>query len=485
MSPPKSTILIVDDDPAGRRAMEAPLLNDDYELVLAQDGVQALQLARSSQPDLILLDVMMPNMDGFEVCRRLRADPQLAEVPIVMVTALDDRASKLQGLAAGADDFLAKPFDRAELRARVQTITRLNRYRRLQAERLQFRWIIDTTDEGYILLDAQDQILYLNQPAARFLNVENQEQLDEPFRQVAQRHYRCEPAAGWAQWPTADAGGEHNRHLVRPASSQAPARWLNIQVLAVPPGAGAAYLVRLRDVTRQFNEYRDIASFRLAIRHKLRTPVAHMAMSATLLTLTGPPEGLPPLAAEYANVVQNAAQQLGQHIDDLLAYSNPVPGDEAPDVALATLEASLHQVMREHGVKHYQWYATTPADERSLPLSPQAINIILHELVGNACKFHPAHAPCMAVTLKEAGPNQVMLQVEDDGLTLGAEQIEQIWKPFYQAEASFSGNMPGMGLGLTLIAALVIGAGGHVHFYNRSPGPGVAVELTLPLQHPF
>lgn len=75
----------------------------------------------------------------------------------------------------------------------------------------------------------------------------------------------------------------------------------------------------------------------------------------------------------------------------------------------------------------------------------------------------------------------MLLRVEDDGLTLAAEQIEQIWRPYFQAEAGFSGNVPGLGLGLPLIAALVVGAGGHVHFYNRSPGPGVAVELMLPL----
>jgi diguanylate cyclase (GGDEF)-like protein len=79
----------------------------------------------------MLLDVMMPDMDGFEVCTRLRANPRLAELPVVMVTALDDRESRLRGLEVGADDFMSKPFDRAELRARIRTITRLNRYRRL------------------------------------------------------------------------------------------------------------------------------------------------------------------------------------------------------------------------------------------------------------------------------------------------------------------------------------------------------------------
>lgn len=481
MNRSKSTILIVDDDAAGRRALEAPLLNDEYDLVLAQDGPQALQLAHTLHPDLILLDVMMPGMDGYEVCRRLRADLHLAEVPIVMVTALDDRASKLQGLAAGADDFLPKPFDRAELRARVQTITRLNRYRRLYAERMQFRWIIDTADEGYLLLDEQDFIVYLNGPAARLLNLENQEQIKETFLGAAQRIYHCEPEQGWAQWPSADAEGADPRYLVRPAAANALARWIRVQVLAVPPGTEAAYLVRLRDVTQQVNEYRDLASFRLAVRHKLRTPVAHMAMSATLLALAQPPATLPPEVAEYADIVQNSAHQLGQHIDDLLAYSNPTPQGEALGVTLAAVEADLHQVMRDHGVEPYRWHAATPADERSISLSPQAINIILHELVENATKFHPQHKPAMDVTLHEGSPDQVVLRVEDDGMTLAAEQVEQIWKPYYQAEAGFSGNVPGMGLGLPLVASLVVEAGGHVHFYNRNPGPGVAVELTLPL----
>src|ERR1039458_10483566 len=124
-------ILIVDDDPPTRETLTTLLSVGSYELVTATNGTEALIIASELLPDLILLDVMMPVVDGFEVCRRLRADPRLAEVPIIMLTALDDRASRLRGLEAGADDFLNKPFDGSELRTRVRTITRLNRYRRL------------------------------------------------------------------------------------------------------------------------------------------------------------------------------------------------------------------------------------------------------------------------------------------------------------------------------------------------------------------
>jgi response regulator RpfG family c-di-GMP phosphodiesterase len=133
----RSTVLIVDDNITGRMALEALLLREGYRLETAASGPEALEKAAALLPDLLLLDVMMPDMDGMEVCRRLRDNPKLAEMPIVMVTALSDDDSRVQGIEAGADDFISKPFSTAELRARVRTITRLNRYRRLAAEREQ------------------------------------------------------------------------------------------------------------------------------------------------------------------------------------------------------------------------------------------------------------------------------------------------------------------------------------------------------------
>jgi signal transduction histidine kinase/FixJ family two-component response regulator len=102
-------------------------------------GPAALELAAERVPDLILLDVMMPGMDGFEVCRRLRGDLELGEVPVLLVTAMDDRDSRIRGLESGADDFVTKPIDRGEVRARVRTITRLNRFGKLHAEMEQSR----------------------------------------------------------------------------------------------------------------------------------------------------------------------------------------------------------------------------------------------------------------------------------------------------------------------------------------------------------
>jgi len=125
---PMSTILIVDDEPGARDTLEALLHPEGYNLNFACNGREALKQAEALTPSLILLDVMMPEMDGFEVCRQLRSRPLIAEVPIILITALDDRDSRLQGIEAGADDFLSKSFDFNELRARVRSIVRLDRY---------------------------------------------------------------------------------------------------------------------------------------------------------------------------------------------------------------------------------------------------------------------------------------------------------------------------------------------------------------------
>jgi two-component system cell cycle response regulator len=118
-------ILVVDDIEANVRLLEAKLSAEYYEVITASDGPTALAMAASERPDIILLDVMMPGMDGFQVCRRLKDDVETRHVPVVLVTALDGRSDRVAGLEAGADDFLTKPIDDVMLMARVRSLTRL------------------------------------------------------------------------------------------------------------------------------------------------------------------------------------------------------------------------------------------------------------------------------------------------------------------------------------------------------------------------
>lgn len=118
-------VLVVEDSATNRMLIRLRLAAAYYEVIEAADGERALELAHSEAPDMVLLDVMMPGIDGFEVCRRLKHDPATAHLPVVMLTALEGREERLRGLETGADDFLGKPFDDVALLSRVASLTRM------------------------------------------------------------------------------------------------------------------------------------------------------------------------------------------------------------------------------------------------------------------------------------------------------------------------------------------------------------------------
>lgn len=118
-------VLIVDDIPTNVRLLEARLSAEYYEVFTASSGPEALEICANSEIDIVLLDVMMPGMDGFEVCRRLKANPKTHHMPVLMVTALDQASDRVKGLEVGADDFLTKPVDDMQLMARVKSLVRL------------------------------------------------------------------------------------------------------------------------------------------------------------------------------------------------------------------------------------------------------------------------------------------------------------------------------------------------------------------------
>jgi len=123
----RTTILTVDDQPPNLRLLEAVLSPQGYQVITASSGEQALELLHSSNIDLVLLDIMMPGIDGYQVCQRIRSEPSTAFLPVVMITASGDH-EKTRAIKAGADDFISKPFHHGELLARVASLARIKRY---------------------------------------------------------------------------------------------------------------------------------------------------------------------------------------------------------------------------------------------------------------------------------------------------------------------------------------------------------------------
>src|SRR5476651_2188908 len=148
-------VLVVDDILSNVKLLEAKLTAEYFEVVTAFNGMEALARVAETNPDIVLLDVMMPGMDGFEVCRRIKSDPKTAHLPVVMVTALDQPSDRVTGLEAGADDFLTKPVDDAALFARVRSLVRL----KMMTDELRMR---ESTGEGMGLIDPSDTLTDAN-----------------------------------------------------------------------------------------------------------------------------------------------------------------------------------------------------------------------------------------------------------------------------------------------------------------------------------
>lgn len=120
-----SRVLIADDNEQNRELLDAYLADQNYEILMAKDGKETLDIVESSQPDLILLDIMMPRMSGYEVCEHLKADPEKRNIPVLMVTALNEMGDIEKAVKAGCDDFLTKPVNQLELKTRVRSLLRV------------------------------------------------------------------------------------------------------------------------------------------------------------------------------------------------------------------------------------------------------------------------------------------------------------------------------------------------------------------------
>lgn len=475
-----STILIVDDIADERLLLERLLAAEGYNLAFATDGIEALAKAAQLTPDLILLDVMMPNMNGYEVCQRLRADPLLAKVPVIMLTALDDRVSRLHGFEMGADDFITKPFDQAELLARIRAITRVNRYRHFLLERAKFEWVVENTDDGYLIVNRHDDVLYANPQARLYLGLaaDQDELVADPFLVLVKKQYQCKPEVAWQNWPQ-PAEGPSPRYLMQPESPSTHASWLQVDLFPAEPNQ--SWIVRLRDVTKQIKLQRDMRGFHEMISHKLLTPILGMQVGLETMARHASKLSTEEVTHYAATALANVQRLQGQ-IQDILQYLNtrnlsrPEQGFD-----LAQLQAAATNVGVKLELKALRITSPEDLQGRRISLSRQAVELVLREILENAVKFHPQQSPTVNISAACLGSKKVSIKIADDGLTLSPEQLAQAWTPYYQGEKDFTGETRGMGLGLALVASLVWEAGGTPRLYNRDGGPGVVVELVLPL----
>jgi len=387
----------------------------------------------------------------------------------------------LRGIESGADDFVSKPFDRAELRARVRTITQLNRYRRLLAERAKFKWAVDHSSDGYVIVDAQGDVTYTNAQARLYLGLPEDEgsPIQGAFLDLVRAQYRCEPESAWAAWATAASLDEPQpRYLVRPESPTAQAFWLHVDALELPSGAGR--IVQLRDVTLQIALRRNTWEFHSLVSHKLRTSLGGVLTGLELIEQSLP-ETLDAGIAELIQMALQGARRLRGEVNDIFDYLTvPQLVQPGAGVPMPQLRPIITRLSTRLKLQDVTMTVQEGAGNTHLLLSQPAIELMLSELLENARKFHPRQEPAVDIRVSRSSATLVTIRISDDGLTLSPEQLARAWTPYYQGEKYFTGQVLGMGLGLPMVATLVWSADGTCRIANREDGPGVIVEVSLP-----
>ena len=236
-------VLVVDDILSNVKLLEAKLTAEYFEVITAFNGLECLARMEQGIPDIVLLDVMMPGMDGFEVCRRIKSNPRTAHVPVVMVTALDQPSDRVAGLEAGADDFLTKPVDDAALFARVRSLVRL----KMMTDELRMR---ESTGQGMGLIDPAETLLESNQ-SGRILVIEDRAESVAWFASALRPMHEVSSADTFEEALVRVKGGDYDLIVVSLGMRGFDGLRLCSQLRSLPEGRHEPILVVVSDGDRR------------------------------------------------------------------------------------------------------------------------------------------------------------------------------------------------------------------------------------------
>ena len=236
-------VLVVDDILSNVKLLEAKLTAEYFEVVSAFNGLECLAKIDETAPDIVLLDVMMPGMDGFEVCRRIKQNPKTAHIPVVMVTALDQPSDRVAGLEAGADDFLTKPVDDAALFARVRSLVRL----KMMTDELRMR---ETTGQNMGLIDPATTLMDAN-PTGRLLIIEDRPESVAWFSQALAPGHEVASVDTFEEALVRVRGGDYDLIVVSLGMRGFDGLRLCSQLRSLPEGRNVPILVVVADGDRR------------------------------------------------------------------------------------------------------------------------------------------------------------------------------------------------------------------------------------------
>lgn len=493
-------VLLVDDNPTNLQVLFKTLEGSGYRLLAARDGEAALYTAKRARPALILLDVMMPGMDGFEVCERLKADPETADIAVIFLSALTDSQSKVHGLAIGGVDYIAKPFQTDEVLARVRTHIKIQRLERALARRNneledENQQILNTVEEGIIGLDVAGRISSMNAQAEAITGWAAADSIGELFSQLNLFPNDAPLSQSFSLLCEGGVGLRKDHVSISTRSGHvAP-----VALSGSPRKEGGAVLV-LRDISEwlqdqfaleQAREEMDSQRQHLAhierlstggemaagIAHEVNQPLTAVTNYARVAQrlLADLPEDRRQKMDEVLSKISVQAERAAAVIQRMRSYvKKPSGGREVLDInqvlddviALAEVDSRVNAI--PIALQVAENLPAIFADE--VQLQQVALNLIRNamESTANTGQNHAVEVS----TYLEAG--MVHFRVKDFGAGLAPEIEEQLFSPFVTSKEG------GMGIGLSVSKSIMQAHGGDIR-YQPNPDGGAIFSCEFPV----
>lgn len=433
----------------------------------------------------------MPGMDGFEVCRRIRADEKLAEVPVIMITSLDDKESCLEGIEAGADEFISKPFDKIELRARVKTVTRLNRFRNMLSERSKFQSVIETAPDGIMVVGLDMTIALANPAVRRMLKVADERALEaetadtflpqnrvREFRQFVAKVQEQPGAVGILESELAPFDG-----------SPFP---VEISAGPFPLDDQLAVQLNVRDVTeKRLLEAKFLRAQRLesigalagGITHDLNNVLSPILISAGMIKRFPDDER----RSRWINTLETCATRGKAIIKQILSYARGAEDSRAP-LSVCNVTREVRKLIEDTFPASIEIRVETAEDLYRVRGNYSQLHQVLMNLCVNARDAMP-DGGLLTISVENAriqegdvpdGPaakpgEYVVLSVSDTGVGMSEETRAQIFDPFFTTKDLDRGT----GLGLATVMSIVDGHNGFLSVESEQ-GIGSTFKACLP-----
>ncbi|PPK41994.1 PAS domain S-box-containing protein [Trinickia symbiotica] len=490
------------DDNADMREYLTHLLAEHYEIEVVPDGAEALAVARARPPDLVLTDVMMPKLDGFGLLRALRTDPKTARLPVIMLSARAGEESRIEGMEAGADDYLIKPFSARELIARVGAHLQISRLRLetdevLRQRAAQFKTLLDQAPLGVYLVDSDFRIREVNPVALPVFGNIPGGVIGRDFDEILR-----------ILWGTAYADevvGIFRHTLATGEPFVMPERaefridrgvweYYEWRINRIPlPDGRQGVVCYFRDISEQVITRKMLEENREALKiaarqkddflamlaHELRGPLAPLANTLEILRRSNGNEAS---VRRAASTIERQLTQLVRLVDDLLDASRISRDKLQLRKEIVELEPIVRQAIEtcRPSINRFQHALTVtlPSEPVYLNADPARLVQVLVNLLNNACKYTEQGGQIWLTAARQGG--DLIIRLKDSGVGISSDELPKVFELFVQVDRSLERAQGGLGIGLALVKRLVEMHGGTVAAVSDGPGRGSEFVVRLP-----